>query len=413
MTLEQSQHVKSLKPVSLSDPFKLLYSLRPWGAPVPAWEDQGFGTSELRRRRWRKRPVKIPMDHFTFQFSLVLSDVHLLRPSGRHLMTRLNSVGQPVFRSTFRFLTDRDSTAPGSRLERPEDTGDIDLVLDEDGDFDVSHRPRNKPEHEVVSPIILQQSESGSNQQDDAEDASSMDALTIEHTMATSLDDVGKQIWRGALLLADFILCDPDQFAGATVLELGAGTGMSSIVMATAARMVYCTDVGEDLLRMCSKNVTMNKHLTRGEVRVRHLDWLQTDLRTDADLEFSWTQQEVEDLHANTTVIMAADVCYDDDLTDALFRTVSRFCSKFGRLCSVFVSIEKRMNFTLRHLDVACEAYDHFRRCISRLQAEQGDFRVQRLQTSFPQGLQYERVEQLELWKITTSPSSPVSTDTS
>lgn len=360
------------------------------------------------------------MDDLTFQYNTVLSDVHLLRPTGRHLMTRLNSVGQPVFRSRFRFLPERDSTAPRSRLERPEDTvdapeqtgQDVNPVLDEDGDFDVSHRPRNRPEHEVVSPIILHQSDSGPDQDDD-EDTSFMDALTIEHTMATPLDDVGKQVWRGALLLADFILSDPGQFAGATVLELGAGTGVSSIVMATAAKMVYSTDVGADLLRMCSKNVTMNKHLTRGEVRVRHLDWLQADLRTDADLEFSWTQEEVVDLHANTTVIMAADVCYDDDLTDAFFRTVSRLCSGFGHLCYIFVSMEKRMNFSLRHLDVACEAYDHFRRCVSRLQAEQGSFRVQRLQTDFPQALQYERVQQLELWKITANPSSPVSTDTS
>lgn len=359
-----------------------------------------------------------PMDQFTFQHDTVLSDVHLLRPSGRRFMTRLNSVGQPVFRSRFRFLTDRDSTASGSRLERPEDavdaagqTGlDISPVLDEDGDFDVSHRPRNNPEHEVISPIILHQSHSGLSQLDCDEDASSTDALTIEHTMATPLGDVGKQIWRGAFLLADFILSDPGQFAGATVLELGAGTGVSSIVMATAAKMVYSTDVGADLLRMCSNNVTMNKHLTRGEVRVRHLDWLQTDLRTDADLEFSWTQEEVADLYAHTTVIMAADVCYDDHLTEALFRTVSRLCSRFGHLCDVLVSIEKRVNFSLRHLDVACEAYDHFRRCVSQLQAEQGSFSVQRLHTDFPQALQYERVQQLELWKITAKPSWPAST---
>lgn len=354
------------------------------------------------------------MDRFTFQYNSVLSDVHLLRPSGPQLMTRLNGVGQPVFRSRFRFLTDRDS--PRSRLERPEDAAgapqqtelDGKPLLDEDGDFDVSHRPRNRPEHEVISPIILLQSDSGLNQQDCEEDASSTDALTIEHTMATPLDDVGKQIWRGAFLLADFILSDPEQFAGATVLELGAGTGVTSIVMATAAKMVYSTDVGADLLRMCSRNVTENKHLTSGEVRVRHLDWLQTELRTDG--EFSWTQEEVEDLYANTTVIMAADVCYDDGLTEALFRTVSRLCSGFGHLCYIFVSIEKRMNFSLHHLDVACEAYDHFRSCVSQLQAEQGGFSVQRLRTDFPQALPYERVPQLELWKMTAQPSLPAAT---
>lgn len=49
------------------------------------------------------------------------------------------------------------------------------------------------------------------------------------------------QVWRGALLLADFILSEKDTFSGATVLELGAGTGLTSIVMATTAKTVYCT----------------------------------------------------------------------------------------------------------------------------------------------------------------------------
>lgn len=368
------------------------------------------------------------MDDSTLQYNTVLSDVHLLRRNGltdRHLMTRLNSVGQPVFRSRFRFLKDQESTIPGSRLKRPENTDDggnedtVDTletaglytnpVLDEDGDFDVSHRPRSKPEREVISPIILHQSDSGPKQQDyDDEEAPSMDVLTIEHTMATPLCDVGKQIWRGAFLLADFILSDPAQFAGATVLELGAGTGVSSIVMAMAAKMVYSTDIGADLLSMCRTNVTVNGHLMSGKVKVRHLDWLQTDLRIDTDLDFSWTQEEVLDMYENTTVIMAADVCYDDELTDALFGTVSRLCNRFGHLCNVFVSIEKRMNFSLCTLDVACEAYDHFHRCVSQLQEDQRSFSVQKLKTDFPQALRYERVPQLELWKITANPSSTV-----
>lgn len=362
-----------------------------------------------------------PTDMLTLKYNTVLSDVHLLRPGARHLMTRLNGSGQPVFRSRFRFLTDRDSTTFGPRRGDTDDGGEEDTadtpdqtglrttpVLDEDGDFDVSHRPRKKPEHEVISPIILHQSDGGlvgPLHQDDNEDAPSMDVLTIEHTMATPLEDVGKQVWRGAFLLADFILSDPARFAGATVVDLGAGTGVSSVVMAMTAGRVFSTDVGTDLLSMCRSNVALNAHLTSGEVVVRHLDWLQTELRTDAELEFSWTEEDLLNMYGSTTVVMAADVCYDDESTEALFRTLSRLCSRFGRLCSIFISIEKRLNFSLRHLDVACEAYDHFRRCLSQL-AEQGPFSVRRLDTHFPQALQYERVQQLELWEVTAEPRS-------
>lgn len=56
------------------------------------------------------------------------------------------------------------------------------------------------------------------------------------------------QVWRGALLFADFILSQPDMFKGATVLELGAGTGLDSIVMAKTAKTMYCT--GDNIIEL-------------------------------------------------------------------------------------------------------------------------------------------------------------------
>lgn len=50
-----------------------------------------------------------------------------------------------------------------------------------------------------------------------------------------------RQVWRGAFLLADYIYSHADVFRNATVLELGAGTGLASIIMATTAKMVYST----------------------------------------------------------------------------------------------------------------------------------------------------------------------------
>lgn len=87
--------------------------------------------------------------------------------------------------------------------------------------------------------------------------------------MATPLEDVGKQVrvlpcsilmfmgcaqswfsfkcfpcpqvWRAAFLLADYILFQRDTFRGCSVLELGGGTGITSIIMGTVAKRVYCT----------------------------------------------------------------------------------------------------------------------------------------------------------------------------
>jgi predicted nicotinamide N-methyase len=62
-----------------------------------------------------------------------------------------------------------------------------------------------------------------------------------EHSTATELKLVGLQIWRGALLLADYILSQPDTFKNKTVLELGSGVGFDSIIAGMLAKEVICT----------------------------------------------------------------------------------------------------------------------------------------------------------------------------
>uniref|UniRef100_A0A3P8RVC8 Methyltransferase 22, Kin17 lysine n=1 Tax=Amphiprion percula TaxID=161767 RepID=A0A3P8RVC8_AMPPE len=373
------------------------------------------------------------MDQITFHYDTVLSEVHMLLPSAQHLMTRLNGVGQPVFMSKFKILGEKHNNDQGKGMVKEEkyknpggssgnsktgthgenaiEGGEENVpFLDEDGDFDIMHRPRKNPleasDRDLVCPVILKQSspvlEQEEENTDDEEGHCFKDVIRIEHTMATPLEDVGKQVWRGAFFLADFILSEPALFSGATVLELGAGTGLTSIIMATIAKKVYCTDVGEDLLGMCTRNVTLNKckmEPAGGEVKVRKLDWLQHGLCTDADMEFSWTEEEVADLHNSTSFIIAADICYDDDLTDGLFRTLYQLCSNFNHTCTIFLSIEKRMNFTLRHMDISCEAYHHFRHCLSQLKHlvdGRCRYKVEQLPSNFAQFLLYERVEQLE-----------------
>ena len=87
-------------------------------------------------------------------------------------------------------------------------------------------------------------------------------SLRIEHSRSSSVDLVGLQVgprtccsqwtitmppcvqvWRGALLLADFLLADPALVAGSRVLELAAGTGITSLTAAMFARSVTATDV--------------------------------------------------------------------------------------------------------------------------------------------------------------------------
>ncbi|XP_066131018.1 methyltransferase-like protein 22 isoform X4 [Saccopteryx bilineata] len=375
------------------------------------------------------------MDEVTFKSDTVLSDVHLYTPNQRHLMVRLNSMRQPVFLSQFQLVWNQDpridsgtqgddhravpteetpagtgstGSPPGSSCSSegsPTQAG-ADVTgqegagaqLDEDGDLDVVRRPRAPsdpdpvwPLRDKVHPMILTQEED-EVLGDKARESSTHDIIRIEHTMATPLEDVGKQVWRGALLLADYILFQWDLFQGRTVLELGAGTGLASVVAATLAQTVYCTDVGADLLAMCQQNLALNSHLTGSG---------------DPEAPFSWSEEEISDLYNHTTILLAAEVFYDDDLTDALFKTLLRLTHRLQNACVAILSVEKRLNFTLSHLDVTCEAYDHFRACLRQLeQLRDGPLRfaVEPVEASFPQRLVYERIRQLELWKIFVEP---------
>ncbi|XP_078713260.1 methyltransferase-like protein 22 isoform X1 [Lampetra fluviatilis] len=391
------------------------------------------------------------MDTIVFRSDLVLSDIHLFMPSSRRLMVRLNAVGQPVYVSKYKILwdtahedgcfppptssicSDDSATIPSKaceewRSETPSGTSDASGLLDEDGDLLVARKPRDSAsivgerasstnERPLSHPVLLSQAErwtdEEADEEDDEEGQTASDTLLIEHTMGTCLDDVGKQVWRGAFLLGDYLLQHRREFCGVTALELGAGTGATSIVAATFARTVYCTDVGDDLLDNCQRNVNANKHLYMrpdgeegGEVKVRTLDWLKNDFCTDSECRFSWTEEEVAHLHDNATVLLAADVCYDDELTDGLFRTVFRIMNNLRSTSSLYIAIEKRYNFTLRALAVTCDAYDHFRTCLAGLAGMEGErrvFTVESVSTDFAQSILYDRVEQLELWKVTAT----------
>lgn len=65
--------------------------------------------------------------------------------------------------------------------------------------------------------------------------------LKKEHKISTALNFVGYQIWRGALLLADFIIYNRKLFGDKTILEVGSGVGLTSIVAAKYSKEVICT----------------------------------------------------------------------------------------------------------------------------------------------------------------------------
>jgi predicted nicotinamide N-methyase len=65
--------------------------------------------------------------------------------------------------------------------------------------------------------------------------------FSIVHCNETNISQCGYQLWNGALLLCDYILTNQSQFLHKTILELGAGLGLCSLIASRFASKVICT----------------------------------------------------------------------------------------------------------------------------------------------------------------------------
>ncbi|XP_069160894.1 methyltransferase-like protein 22 isoform X5 [Procambarus clarkii] len=216
--------------------------------------------------------------------------------------------------------------------------------------------------------------------------------VLIEHQSATTLDLVGEQVWRGALFMADFILNNPDIFRDAHILEVASGVGLTSIVAAMLAKQVIISDIDRgDILELIDRNIKRNTDLLKASVEVKEIDFFNHA-----------TIDEIMDVKKSVSILLAADVVYHDQLTDAFFRTILRLMSDPPNK-SLYVALEKRFVFTQEDMDTVAPCYEHFLQGLEWLASQnlsQIDWTMEQLSTDFEQYFTYERTRHLVLWKI-------------
>jgi len=222
--------------------------------------------------------------------------------------------------------------------------------------------------------------------------SSPVDRLLLEHSTCSSVDLVGLQLWRGALLLADFILANPEKFKGAKILELAAGTGLTSVTAAMFGSSVIATDVDRgDILPLIRRNFHLNNESVKAcDNRIMELDFFWDDF-----------PDEVLDNCSNCDIILAADVVYDKNITFHFFKTLKKILSMSPK--TAYIAIEER-----KHAgnggEIVAPNYKIFLDQLNQLENSPLNTKMQVNVTNIPlnfgQFFNYSRVSELNLFQI-------------
>ena len=205
--------------------------------------------------------------------------------------------------------------------------------------------------------------------------------FTIYNLSESSLEDVGKQIWAGSMLLSDLLLSQQLNINNEVVCELGCGCGLLGVILMsyTHPSNLYWTDYEARILDLAGRNYNVNAHILNDinldsscQPRFRLLDWstyasnsnytsntnsTSSSSTSSAPSKYVWTEQDNALFNNNRVVYLAADVIYDDELTVSFF-TMLQQRMKYNDI--LYLSLEKRFNFELAYMSVVAHSYHTF-----------------------------------------------------
>ncbi|MBB1284498.1 methyltransferase [Flavisolibacter sp. BT320] len=112
------------------------------------------------------------------------------------------------------------------------------------------------------------------------------------------------QVWPAAIALAQFLAIHPEYIARKNIVELGAGLGLPSLVAASYAGTVLCTDIAPEAVAIVEKSV---KKMGLENVCAMAIDWSNLPKEFSAD------------------VLILSDINYEPAAFGQLQKLVNRF----------------------------------------------------------------------------------------
>jgi len=127
------------------------------------------------------------------------------------------------------------------------------------------------------------------------------------------------KVWPSAIALVKVLQKHPSLIRDKTVLELGAGIGLPSLLMANEAKTIQVSDYDSEAVELFRKNIA---HLQLHNVQALQMDW--NDLPENI----------------NPEVIILSDVNYDPTQFESLTKLIQKFIHQG---CTIILSTPQRI----------------------------------------------------------------------
>lgn len=127
------------------------------------------------------------------------------------------------------------------------------------------------------------------------------------------------QIWESAIALSDFIVDNNEQFQHKKVLEIAAGLGLPSLVAASYADAVICSDYAVDAFPFVEKTLQLNNIKN---VHICPIDWNHIPQNIEYDM------------------VLISDLNYEPQYFDSLYGALVQLLNKN---CTIILATPQRL----------------------------------------------------------------------